>query len=207
MLLVRSNRSSQRVTFQDNVARHVDELRAAGASESDLDDLRAAAAGVQSDPGPAAGSIAAATAPYTTFAGAVVQPPTKAARYWASAAVARVTGGVIPERGPGLVQALLAGLAVLRLWGDGRKDEVMAACSRPGVLPDLIADEASGGAPADPEALAADYAFLMGLDLKKKAKPAPAATLSRTLTRLRKRYGLRTAGCSGKASPRASRSG
>lgn len=181
------------VPFRENVERHAAELAAAGATPAELAELEAAAQAVEAAErleAEFAADLQSAVGPYKTALGTEIAPPTNAARYWAKLAVARTTGGREPDPGVGQAMALVAGLAVLRLWGVGRKDEAMRACTAAGVLPELIAAEADAAASLDPELLGRDYMLLMGL--RPKARAPAESRLEATLARIRAAHPIRT---------------
>ena len=178
--------SAADVSIWENFERHADELRALGASPAEIEELRAAAAAVDAVPETDV-DLAEALAPRRTCLGLMIQPPTVAARYWARQALARACGGRLPEPGVAEANALLAGLAVLRLWGEGRRAAVLTAVQDAGALAELIAAEAAAageGSAPDPDALAIDWLFLMGHKKKAEAMAALRAALSRVRDRI-----------------------
>lgn len=178
--------AAQVVTIWDNFAQHSAELLAAGVSEEALGELRVAAESVQEAEQAAQRlkiNLARATAPYACCTGWFIQPPTMAARYWARMAVVKVTGGHVPSALLGEVLALLAGLLVLRLWGDGRKDQVMQLVATTGALAELLAEEANTCTALDPDKLADDWLALMNIQPdKKKVLASYQAALERLRT-------------------------
>ncbi len=173
-------------TIWDNYHRHCDELRAVGAQPSDLQPLRAAAAAVEAAEQEAdrlGVDVGAATAPFVSCTGWVIAPPTVAARYWAGLALIKVTGGKAPDAILGEFLALFAGLLILRLWGEGQKDQVMRLVARPGELAELLAELSATALDLDPEKLASEWLQLMGLK-KKAAEARYAQTLDQLRTTL-----------------------
>ncbi len=194
MIKTTTIRSSAEVPFRDNVERHLAELRAAGATPEELAELEASAKAVEAAEGEEAEieglSARVALGPYRTALGTSIAPPTNAARYWARLAVAAVTGGRDPEPGVGQAMALVAGLAALRLWGEGRKDTVMRACTTANALPDLVAEEAAPAEDLNPDRLARDWMALMGL--RPKAREPAMLKLEATLARIRAAHPARS---------------
>ena len=183
-----------RFTIWDNYARHCDELRAVGVPDGGLEELRLAAAAVEeAEQAESRLSIdlERALSPYTTSCGWVIQPPTVAARYWARLALVKVTGGRGPETGLGELLALLAGLLVLRLWGEGRADEVMQLVSSAGTLAERLAHESESVGDLDPDQLGRDWLALMGIQPvgKKKALARYRRLLRALAARHSRRYG------------------
>lgn len=178
-----------RFTIWDNFARHCLELRAAGVPEAELAPLRAAAQAVaDAEEAEARLSInlAAATVPFTSCTGWIIPPPTNAARYWARMAMLKVTGGVAPDGVLGEVHALLAGLLVLRLWGESKRDVVMRYCSTTGALAEALAQEAEAATSLDSEQLAGEWLLLMGIRPDKKKARTKYQTLLAAFRRRRR---------------------
>ena len=175
-------------TIWDNYHRHVEELRAVGAQPADLQPLRAAAAAVEAaelEADRLGVDVGAATAPFVSCTGWVIAPPTVAARYWSGLALIKVTGGKAPDAILGEFLALFAGLLILRLWGEGAKDQVMRLVARPGELAELLAEHSATALDLDPEKLAAEWLELMGLKKKAAALQAYETTLAALALRLR----------------------
>lgn len=193
MQKVQVRESAQEVPFRENVERHLAELKAAGATPEELAELEAAARGVEAAEAHDAAfeaDLRAAVGPYRTVLGTEVNPPTTAARYWARLAIARVTAGREPEPGVGQAMTLVAGLAILRLWGAGQKDAAMRACTAAGDLPDLVAAEAEAAECLDPDRLARDWMILMGI--RPKALAPAMQRLEATLAGIRGRHPVPT---------------
>ena len=160
-------------TILDNYHRHVEELRAVGAQPADLQPLKAAAAAVEAaelEADRLGIDVGAATAPFLSCTGWTIAPPTVAARYWAGLALIKITGGKAPDAVLGEFLALFAGLLILRLWGEGQKDQVMRLVTRPGELAELLATSTEAPKDLDLDKLADEWLVLMGL--KKKAAQA-----------------------------------
>ena len=175
-----------RVTIWDNFERHCGELRAVGAAESDLTPLRAAAQAVADAECSASRlgiSIAAASLPLRSCTGWTIAPPTMAARYWARIAMLKATGGVQPGGPIGEVHALLAGLLILRLWGEGQHDVVMSLCAGSSELPERLAAEAEAAVALVPDQLGREWIKLMGIKPDKKKALAQYNTLRADLRR------------------------
>lgn len=169
-------------TIWDNFARHEQELRDAGASDPQIEELREAAAAVskeeeaaaaQSGRNPAfnAASLADILLPYTCVNGWVIQPPSMIARRWAVTAVMAVTGGREPSTAMGLLHSLVAGLLVLKLYGEGDKSRVLSIVSSD-ALADILPDACDAFAGSSIEAIALDYMTLMGMQKKTAAREA-----------------------------------
>ena len=177
-----------RFTIWDNFERHCLELRAIGAGDADLSELRAAAQAV-ADAEDAAGklqiSLAKATAPFRSVTGWIIKPPTVAARSWARRAVLKATGGKTPAAASlSELLALLAGLLVLRIWGEGERDLVMELCTAPGALAERLGREADAAGALRPDQLGAEWMQLMGIAPDKKKT---SANYRAVLARLRAR--------------------
>ena len=197
---IRHPATVERYTIWDNLARHEEELKAVGATEADLAPLREAAKAVDAvetqvakeqgnNPNLDKGTLTDLTAPYICANGWIVQPPSMEARRWAGAAVIKITGGQEPNDAVGMSYCILAGLFVLRAWGQGRLDEVMRLVTAPGELASLLPkleDEAG----RDPLALARDYSVLMGYPLQPSKKNCPwqVHQYRRILEKLRSRF-------------------
>lgn len=163
----------QHFTIWDNYERHCQELRAVGVPEAELPYLRQAAQDVEEAEQAEARfeiNLARATAPFLSCTGWLIQPPTMAARYWARLALVKVTGGAVPDAVIGTTVALMAGLLILRLWGEGRRDDVMRMVTVPGSLAQTMADETERCSSLDPEKLGDEWLALMNIrPAKKKA--------------------------------------
>jgi len=168
----------ERFTVWDNYDRHCDELREVGATEQDLADLKEAAKAVESEEEKEAitknqnpileeNSFQDLTAPHECANGWIIQPPTKPARRWAAAAMMKVTGGDPPDDTIGTLYAVLAGLWVLKMWGEGRADVVMQTVSSAGKLATLLPELEDECEDTDIMALPMDYATAMGFPKKK----------------------------------------
>jgi len=187
---------TERFTIWDNYERHVEELKALGAKARDLDPLKQAAEAVSVEeqkedrekgrnPALETASYGDITAPYECANQWVIQPPTRPAKRWAAAAMMKVTGGREPDDPIGLAYSILAGLWILKAWGEGRKDLVMKAVTAPGALAELLPALEDQCGDIDVDALALDYQTVMGLG--KKNSPARAKYL-KTLSKLRKTF-------------------
>lgn len=161
------------VTAMDNYDRHAAELSKAGATAEDLQPLRKAAEMVeqaereeiiakQQDT-----NLIEFTAPYTLANGWVIQPPTKAARRWALAAVTVATGGAGIETAFAQALAIVAALWVLQQWGLGNKAAVQkAVLSSSGLqdeIFDLVDEFTKSNEPGLLDRCASDYCHLMGM--------------------------------------------
>lgn len=172
--------NKQRFTIWDNYERHVDELKAIGATDEDLAPLKEAAEAVAAEeekhdmaagrnPALADGGLDELQAPHVCANGWEIDPPSLPAKRWASAAMLKVTGGVPPEDPVGTCYAVLAGLWALKTWSDGRQDRVMQAVTAPGVLASLLPELADDLDADAVDVLSEDYMTLMGFSKKKRA--------------------------------------
>ena len=165
--------SQAEVPFRENADRHAAELRAAGATPDHLARLEAAAQRVEAaaaEDDAFRMDLALALAPYRTSMGLMIQPPTNAARFWARQALVRASNGSLPPSATAQTIALVAGLVVLRLWGDGHHDQAMHAVTSADTLPDLIHQEVGAADVLDANAVARDWLILMGISPEKKAE-------------------------------------
>ena len=167
-------------TIWDNFSRHEQELRAAGATDAQIEELRVAAAAVSTEeeayaaqagrnPAFNAASLADILLPYTSVNGWVIQPPSMIARRWAMTAVMAVTGGREPSTAIGVLHSLIAGLLVLKLYGEGDKSRVLSIVSSD-ALADILPDACDAFAGCPIEAIAVDYMALMGMEKKTAAR-------------------------------------
>ena len=138
---IRHPATVERYTIWDNLARHEEELKAIGATEADLAPLREAAKAVDAvetqvaraegnNPAFDKASLTQLTSPYICANGWTIAPPSFEARRWAAAAVLKVTGGQEPNDAIGIAYCVLAGLFVIRAWGEGRLDDVVRLVNR-----------------------------------------------------------------------------
>jgi len=188
----------ERYTIWDNFARHEQELRSVGATDTDIEVLRKAAAAVdvlerQADidagrnPVLERSDLAAVTAPRTCANGWVIAPPTALAGRWAMMGARRRTKGAPPEDHLVVVAMILVSLWVLREWANGRHDAVMTLLMSAGRLSALIPELLDAFEPATFDGLVDDYSALMGIDAQKKRVQTTAeynATLAAIRTRL-----------------------
>ena len=205
----RSPTKVERFSIWDNLARHEEELRALGATEVDLAPLREAAKAVDAEESAAAkasganpaldkGTLTDLLAPYLCANGWVVKPPSLVARRWASSAVLKVTNNQEPTDAIGLCYCVLAGLFVLRAWGEGRHDDVMRLVTAPGELANLLPKLEDSSGNCDFNDLLQDYTVLMGTA---KKKGWLRIQFQRTLAALRSRISARsTSSASGNTS-------
>ena len=201
----------QRLTIWDNFDRHRDELLAQGAVEADLVPLREAAKTVEAEEQRTAvdmaenpalreggGGILDLTTPRECANGWVVAPPTRMARRWAATAVLKLTGGEEPDDSLAFAFCVVAGLWVLKAWGEGRRDMVMQTVLGSGKLAELIPQLVDKHA-AQIEQLAGDYSELMGF--KKKAEALAAYQTALDSLRLRCSSGSIKASSSATSAP------
>ena len=178
-----------RLTIWDNFERHCYELRAVGVPEDALDELRAAAQAVEDSEQASERlqiNLARSTSPFHSCTGWVIKPPTNAARHYARLAVLKATGGKAPDEVIGEVTVLLAGLLMLRLWGEGKKADVFRLLAAPGELAQRLADESDHCTGLDPNNLASEWLAMMNIRPdKKKTQTAYLGVLKS----LRQRHG------------------
>ncbi len=167
-------------TIWDNLARHERELRKLGAKPDQLARLREAAQAVDTEEAAAASQagrnpafnkrdLAGIIAPYACCNDWIIQPPSPVAHRWAYTAASMVTGGREPTTSVGTLNVLVAGLLILKLYGDGEKAKVLEIISTD-TLADLLPDACNAFAGCSLDAIALDYITLMGLE--KKTPPA-----------------------------------
>lgn len=166
-------------TIWDNFNRHEAELRTIGATDDQIEELRTAAQAVSVEEESAAAQsgrnpefnqadLADILCPYTCCNDWIIMPPSIIARRWAMTAVMAVTGGREPTTPIGVLHSLVAGLLVLKLYGEGQKGKVLALVSSDAIA-DILPEacDAFAGCPLD--AIALDYMSLMGMEKKRPA--------------------------------------
>ena len=175
----------ERYTIWDNYARHVEELKAIGATDDDLLPLKRAAETVSAieqqealengrNPVLEGRSLADLTAPYTCANSWVIQPPTAMARRYAIVAGLRVTRGVDPDDMLSSMAVIAVSLWCLRTWGEGRKDQVMHVVYGAGALAEFLPQLLDECDSRMIDQLISDYCVLMGLGPSQKKTTALA---------------------------------
>ena len=165
---------TERYTIWDNFERHVQELRAIGATDADVESLRIAADSVDvlekqvavdegRNPELQDTTLASIVSPYTCANGWVIQPPSACARNWARVATLKVTGGASPDDSHGLKTIVLVALWALREFGDGHAQAIMHVTMTGNRMAMLVMQF---------NALVDDYVRLMGIDTQKKRMAA-----------------------------------
>jgi len=158
--VVRKSASSAHFDIWQNFARHEKELRALGACDREIERLRTAAEAVDNTDNTA--SPGAFDQPHICSNGWVIEPPTFAARKWASTIMLACLGGQDPQSGLAVLYSMAITLWALHAWGQGRKRDVMMAS----LIPDRQAEVLTQIIPecehVDIEALARDVRILMG---------------------------------------------
>ncbi len=167
----------QQFSVWDNFARQKKLLEGAGAKPDQIERLRASAQAVE-DAESAAQAVGAAihdvTEPLVCANGWTVNPPTKAARYFATLAGATACGGVTPETRIGEMMVIVAGLWALWQCGDGHAAVVQQALARRDGIGDVVAEQMSGLGLQLADKLGEDYAKLMGFTMPPSAGAAEA---------------------------------
>ena len=175
--------SVRRFTIWDNFERHVEELKAIGATDADIAPLKTAAEAVavieQQDsieagknPHLDGRDIGALTAPHTCSNGWLIAPPSPLARRYAVVAALKLTNGIDPVDRLAIMAVVTLTLWVLKMWGDGKKEVVMQAVYSSGVLPELMPGLMDECDPSKLDGLMADYQALMGTATAQKKTSA-----------------------------------
>lgn len=170
-------------TIWDNFNRHVEELKALGAVDSDLIPLQQAAESVSvieqqeavdsgKNPSLNGRTLADLTQPHTCANGWVIAPPSPMARRYAIVAGLRLTNGGEPNDMLAMAAFVAFSLWCLKAWGDGRKDQVMQVVYGSGTMAELLPGLLDQCDVSKLDALIADYAILMGLATTQKKTAA-----------------------------------
>ena len=174
----------ERYTIWDNFERHVQELRAIGVTDADIETLRAAATEVDvleqqiamdegRNPVLDAGGLASIVSTHTCANGWVIQPPSVFARKYARLLGSKVLGGRAPDDSYGFISMVLVSLWALREYGDCDHLAVMQTAMSAERLSVLVMQLIESGVPDGQfDRLADDYLLLMGITAQKKKAEA-----------------------------------